>query len=1105
MLFHFYFLLILNFVSKIKNGILFLLVMDYKYIKKNDDIYTTQSVVSNKKYQKILDNLLDISSRGDSAVFTKLNTYNKILNNLISEKEIEKIYSNYEFRIKLKNGIKESDFNFLEKISDADQFINFCKKNSINLSQVLEKKLNNDFKNNRNEAIEKIRIYNNSFIARWKKIIKHTNDVYNQTNIWPLFVGFYFLEANLVAKKIRAPFILKEIEIIYENNNIYLCSRNSNLVFNDKLTFFLEEHFHLQMPVLDQSIDKISIENVTNELDYYFANTFELPFIDIQTPFEEKNIQLITKEIVVKVPGFVLINCQPTGGNLRRATLDIINSNKIDHVLENKNDLFDYQSASINYLLKDRKKIARICPTDASQEKAIIASLEANSIIIGPPGTGKSQTIANILANIIKNDKKALLISQKKVALEVVIERMKNLKYFMFQMVESNKKATKNDKAEFYQNLQTFRFLIQKEEEYKTSKELSSFVDVYKTKKWLLQSKMENIIDFQINSYIYFKIRYEIISLEQIREIFELNDLIKNISNNNFNLIFVLNNRPKKINELAFCLKIEKEKKFVLFKSYPKLLKQILIELRKIYLIIEEYKILIKDIEQLLNIKSFIKYSSIDEAFNYFISNEFINSENAKSNFISDEKMLLNIAKKWARNRVEIVNQKAKNKDKNFLKKFLGRIERGFTVPSNFTNLFKKELKQMFNIIISTPESLSNFIDFKKDHFDYVIFDEASQIFLEKAIPYLAIADVAIIAGDEQQMQPSNWFNTRSNDYDEDLEENIDSLLTFAISNNIPRYFLELNYRASFSSLSTFSAKEFYESNLKCLDKNNVGNTSIEIINIDGEWIDNHNEKEARQAILILKQNINRYEKIILLTLNKNQSDFIENILAEEEVEIYNLILENKIILKNLENIQGDEADLVIISVSYDKNTMLSGTYVGRKGGRNALNVAITRAKEKMIILKSIYANQVRISNQDNLDLNTFKRWLQFLDLSEKEQKEYSLVENINNKSVESNFENDVLKWLKTFSFVLELEIITQYPVGSYRIDLAILDKRSKKFIVGIEIDGLRYHSQALKRYNDLVRQNFIEAKGYSIIRISEALWKSDRDKIIDLLRKYIK
>jgi superfamily I DNA and/or RNA helicase len=77
-------------------------------------------------------------------------------------------------------------------------------------------------------------------------------------------------------------------------------------------------------------------------------------------------------------------------------------------------------------------------------------------------------------------------------------------------------------------------------------------------------------------------------------------------------------------------------------------------------------------------------------------------------------------------------------------------------VPNNFITLFKKELKQMFNIVVSTPDSLSSFIDFKKDKFDYVIFDEASQIFLEKALPFIALGKKVIVAGDDQQMQPSN-------------------------------------------------------------------------------------------------------------------------------------------------------------------------------------------------------------------------------------------------------------------------------------------------------------------------------------------------------------
>lgn len=423
-----------------------------------------------------------------------------------------------------------------------------------------------------------------------------------------------------------------------------------------------------------------------------------------------------------------------------------------------------------------------------------------------------------------------------------------------------------------------------------------------------------------------------------------------------------------------------------------------------------------------------------------------------------------------------------------------------------FRNLFKK----FFKIVISTPESLATKIDFLNERYDYVIFDEASQLFLERAIPFLAIADRAIIAGDDQQMQPSSWFSIRSesevNEEEEENDENVDSLLTYAINSGIPKYLLELNYRSKYACLTSFSSKNFYESKLKALDSNIEPLKPIIIHQIDGIWEDSQNKAEAEKVIEILKENINQYEKIIILTLNSQQMELIDLMLSEREEEIYynKMIKERSIILKNLENIQGDEADLVIISVAYTRDTHLSGIYVCRPTGKNALNVAITRAKDKMIVIKAIKASEIMSSNPNIL---LFKEWLLFLDLNSDQQKKYSIdnsnhLENVMN--IESRFEKDVYEWLTQQQFNRRIMIESQYSVGSYRIDFALLEEGTRKFLLGIEVDGWKYHSRPHQIYNDTIRQQFIESKGYKLLRIPEMMWEIDKEKILAEIHKYL-
>jgi|GEM_PF-1431669 hypothetical protein len=122
--------------------------------------------------------------------------------------------------------------------------------------------------------------------------------------------------------------------------------------------------------------------------------------------------------------------------------------------------------------------------------------------------------------------------------------------------------------------------------------------------------------------------------------------------------------------------------------------------------------------------------------------------------------------------------------------------------------------------------------------------------------------------------------------------------------------------------------------------------------------------------IEICEKNLKKYNSIILLAFNRKQQDYIYEQIALKSPKIFEA-LEDKVILRNIENIQGDEANLVIASISYTAQTSLHATYIGSKKGRNALNVAITRAKDKMIIIKSIKNTEIDPKNDNLL---TFKK-----------------------------------------------------------------------------------------------------------------------------------
>lgn len=1031
-------------------------------IENKTNTRTQLSNSSYKKYAKILNNLLGIKSRSDYAIFTRLNSLNVDLLNLVKFEDINKIYSKNQFKIKLEKKIVRMNKNSSSmRIDDETLFIN-----------------------------------------KWKRYIKEVNETFMQTNMWPLFVGTYFLKGKIGEKQIYAPLVLKEIEISIEDNEVYLISRNSSISLNEKLIFLLEEFQGITIPNIKSEIEKASIDDIASELNKYLRNVVEFEYFEMSEKFKELSPYEVNNNRIIRTSGIVLLFAQPLGGILRNVVVDLIKEDKMKNLINiNLDNSLASDEQSIRNIVYKPKSIARICPTDPSQENAIISSLKDHTIIIGPPGTGKSQTIANILVNIIKENKKALFISQKRIALEVVLERMKSLQYFTLQLVEQKSKSSNLEKNIFYEYMNNFFNMIRnvninsKIVNLNVNEKdinLKPLVSYKKLEYWKTKDLQNNLSQYDVDLFCKMKSENIKINSNLFKDLNNCFSTFKQISR--FDEIEkIIDLKEKRIKDFANKLNVIPKFQFLGIKKYDKSFKKFFRVNLDLLNIIDLYNL---NKNLIMNLRDYVKYDNILKLDSFY---ELHSDEIPKNNsFFSNEKQIAEMVAL----RAQSTYRKIHSQDPTWSKKFKGRIERKFAQPNKFINIFKKELKQLFNIYVSTPEALSSFIDFKKDRFDYVIFDEASQIFLEKAIPYISIADKVIVAGDDQQMQPSNWFGNRMDVDEEDKEEeNIDSLLTYAIEQGIKKEMLELNYRSASAILTTFSSKEFYESNLKTLDSNDgITRNPIEIINVNGKWENNKNEVEAKKAIEILKNNVNKYSKIILLTLNKQQMDLINLILSLEEPSIYNKIMNGEIVLKNLENIQGDEADLVIVSIGYTKDTALSMTYVGRPGGRNALNVAITRAKEKMIIVKSISSSEIQTKSEMNKDLRTFKNWIEFLELSEQDQKLYSIKDESNIQSIESNFENEVVNWLKTKKFKKQLKLVLQYPIGSYRIDVALLDSQTDKFVLGIEVDGFLYHSTIKQRYNDLVRQNFIEAKGYKLIRISELLWKTNKEKIWKLI-----
>lgn len=455
---------------------------------------------------------------------------------------------------------------------------------------------------------------------------------------------------------------------------------------------------------------------------------------------------------------------------------------------------------------------------------------------------------------------------------------------------------------------------------------------------------------------------------------------------------------------------------------------------------------------------------------------------------------------------------------------------------NRFMSKYKLEILDSIKIWLMTPEVVSDIMPFDKNIFDLVIFDEASQLYVEKSIPAIYRAKKVIVAGDQKQLKPSSLGKGRILD-EIDEEEISDGFLEYESLLDASRYkykhtMLNYHYRSKYEELIAFSNYAFYNGKLmvtSIADKKEE--KPIERIKVEnGLWIDKKNEQEANEVVKLVKNILNtrkNNETIGVITFNSSQMNLIEDLIEKEKMIdskfATQMLAEEKrfsngenisFFVKNIETVQGDERDIIIFCIGYAKNekgrVAINFGWLNQDGGENRLNVAISRAKEKIYVVTSIEPDELVVDDTKNDGPKLFKQYLEYvkaldegnedlvksqllslLDRSESDQKQLSF---------DSIFEEEVCNRLLDEGYNVE----TQYGVGGYKIDLVVKSKDGKSNILGIECDGRLYHSSKFARERDYHRQKYLESRGWKIYRIWSTNWWKNPNLEIKKIINYI-
>ena len=450
---------------------------------------------------------------------------------------------------------------------------------------------------------------------------------------------------------------------------------------------------------------------------------------------------------------------------------------------------------------------------------------------------------------------------------------------------------------------------------------------------------------------------------------------------------------------------------------------------------------------------------------------------------------------------------------------------------------FSEYLFRLFPCWLLSPQTVSTIFPLKKEMFDLVVFDEASQMFIENALPTIYRGNHIVVAGDNKQLRPSSGFVRRyqaddSFDYNMDLSMQaaleVESLLDLATAKFTPVH-LNYHYRSMYSELIDFSNMAFYDNKLQIAPNITFfgANKPIERIKVRGMWQNRHNHEEAVAVVKlvrnILRERTNR-ESIGIVTFNNEQKEYIEDMLdAEaEKVAVFRRQLyaeenrfengeNNSLFVKNLENVQGDERDIIIFSIGYARNeydkVVAQFGSLSLDGGANRLNVAITRARKKVYVVTSIEPEELdTVESSKNNGPKLLKKYLLYARSvsagSDKDVKDVLASMSSDKKPSASigAYEEKIKQGLEEMGYT----VFTNLGNTSYKLSLGVYDPELKRFVLGIECDYRAYQSSESVLERDVYRIKFLESRGWKIVRVWSRDWWQSPKKVLQSLSAVI-
>lgn len=408
-------------------------------------------------------------------------------------------------------------------------------------------------------------------------------------------------------------------------------------------------------------------------------------------------------------------------------------------------------------------------------------------------------------------------------------------------------------------------------------------------------------------------------------------------------------------------------------------------------------------------------------------------------------------------------------------------------------------------VFMMSPLSVAAYLPPGKLNFDLVVFDEASQVKPVEALGALLRAPQAVVVGDSRQLPPTSFFDKQMSGQEEETEEDqmgdLESILSVLVASGTTEKMLRWHYRSRHESLIAVSNREFYDNRLVIFPSPEAGRVAEGLIyhHLPAAIYDSGRSRANRiEAEAVAKAVMVHAQKWPRLSLGVAAFSVAQRNAILDEVELQRRNhpeLEHffqahpfePFFVKNLENVQGDERDVIFISIGYGRDetgkiAMRFGP-INNRGGERRLNVLMTRARRRCEVFTNLGADDIRLSSTSSEGVRALKQFLHYAETRTIRHEDRSRGE------AESEFEVQVAQALRNAGHEVEQQI----GVAGYFIDMAIVDPQSTgRYQLGIECDGASYHSALTVRDRDRLRQQVLESLGWKIHRIWSTDWFRD-------------